>query len=146
MPDKAFERTVDFKDNRFGVGAYRWHPVVDVTFIAPDGSPTTLPLLFDTGATTTTLRCDLYPILGLTSWDSGEPRQVATASGSGLIQAYRYYTNLEIFGRRIRCPVHLQRLPENTGFMGLLGREEIFQEFGFGFWEKTHQLYVTLNP
>jgi hypothetical protein len=46
----------------------------------------------------------------------------------------------------VQCPVNLQVLPQNPLYMGLFGRDQIFQEFGFGFWERSHELYVTLNP
>ena len=42
--------------------------------------------------------------------------------------------------------VHLIKMPKNPLFMGLLGRDTIFQEFGFGFWERAQELHVTTNP
>jgi hypothetical protein len=37
-------------------------------------------------------------------------------------------------------------MPPNPLFHGLLGRETVFNEFGFGFWESTHELFVTTSP
>ena len=48
----------------------------------------------------------------------------------------------EHFGKVLQCPVNLQILLQNPLYMGLFGIDQIFQEFGFGFWEKTNELYV----
>jgi len=145
MISKDFERTVRFYEAFDQNGNSVWLPIVGVTLLTPGGRGIGLPLLFDTGASVTTLRADLYPILGLHSWDQGEPVNTNTAGGT--VTAYKYRATLEIFGKVIDCPVHLlQLLPQNPLFCGLLGRDTIFQEFGFGFWESTHELYATTSP
>lgn len=122
-----------------------WVPIVTVNLLQPNGSRIALPLLFDTGASTTTLRHDLYPLLGVGSWDSGDPMDTLTAGGAEPVKAYRYRAMVELLGKVVECPIHLQILPTNPLYVGLLGREKVFEEFGFGFWEKTHDLYCTLG-
>ena len=144
MPAKNFERTIRFYQFQNQTGQSIWVPLVDVIFITASNSRIFLSLLFDTGASVTTLRADLYPILGLQSWDQGQRVEIATVSGPAI--AYQYTATLEIFGKTIICPVHLTQMPPNPFFSGLLGRDTVFREFGFGFWESTNELYVTTTP
>ena len=146
MPNKNFEQVVWFYElQSVPAGPSIWLPLVDVTLITQAGSRINLPLLFDTGASVTTLRAEFYSILGLQSWDQGQKVQTSTAGG--VKDVYQYVTTLEVFGKTITCPIHLNdQLPSNPLFMGLLGRDTVFNEFGFGFWENTHELYVTENP
>ncbi len=146
MPDKAFEHTISFFQVPTNSGTSVWLPLITVYLIQPGGNRVGLPLIFDTGASVTTLRHDLYPLLGVPSWDSGEPQQTLTAGGEDPVVAYRYEATLEFLGKAVRCPINLQVLPRNPLYLGLFGRDQIFQEFGFGFWERTHELYATLNP
>ena len=146
MPDKAFEHIISFYQVPTDSGSSVWLPLITVYLIQPGGNRVGLPLIFDTGASVTTLRHDLYPLLGVPSWDSGEPERTLTAGGEEPVVAYRYEATLEFLGKAVRCPIHLQVLPRNPLYVGLFGREQIFQEFGFGFWERTHELYATLNP
>lgn len=85
-------------------------------------------------------------MLGLTRWDSGQRMDVSTAGGQAAVPAYRYHARLELFGKVVDCPVHLQVLPRNPLYVGLLGREAFFDEFGFGFWEGTGELFATTSP
>lgn len=146
MPVKNFEQVVRFYEARQDPsGPSIWLPLVDVTLVTPANSRVSLPLLFDTGASVTTLRADLYPILGLQSWDQGIRVETDTAGGRKV--AYRYTYTLEVFGKIIDCPIQLaSELPFNPLFVGLLGRDTVFNEFGFGFWESTHELYLTPSP
>lgn len=144
MPVKNFERIVRFFEYQIPNGKLIWLPLVEVTFITPTNSRIFLPLLFDTGADVTTLRSDLYPILGLNSWDQG--LRVGVAGIGGSTEAYKYTATLEIFGKIISCPIHLVQMTTNPFFHGLLGRDTVFNEFGFGFWENTKELYVTTSP
>jgi hypothetical protein len=146
MPVKNFEQVVRFYEARQDPnGPSVWLPLVDVTLITPANSRVSLPLLFDTGASVTTLRADLYPILGLQSWDQGI--RVETDTAGGRTAVYRYTYTLEIFGKTIDCPIHLaSELPYHPLFVGLLGRDTVFNQFGFGFWESTHELYLTPTP
>lgn len=146
MPTREFEHTLQFHRVQTDSGATIWLPLITVNLIQADGNRVALPLLYDTGASVTTLRHDLYPLLGVPSWDSGEFCEAVTAGGETPVPAYRYHATLELLGKEVRCPVHLQILPRNPLYVGLFGREQIFQEFGFGFWESAHALYVTLNP
>lgn len=146
MVNKNFEHTIRFYQAQTVTGETVWLPIITVNLVRPSGSRVALPLLFDTGASTTTLRHDLYPLLGIPSWDSGDLQQTFTAGGANPVQAYRYQTTLELLGKAIQCPVHLQILPQHPLYLGLFGREQIFEEFGFGFWERAHEIYVTLNP
>jgi hypothetical protein len=142
MVSKDFDRTIKFRQI-LSNGHIINLPIVEVSFF-PNGIKTNVPLLFDTGASITTLSADLFPILGLQSWNQGVPSNAATASGIATI--YQYQTTIEIFGKSIHCPVCLAQLPHNPLYQGLLGRNTIFDEFGFGFWENARELYVTANP
>jgi hypothetical protein len=145
MVSKDFEHTIRFVRARDPSGNPLWFPIVEVILLTPGASPVTLPLLFDTGADVTTLRAEFYHLLGLRSWNQGAP--VNTGTGGGVAIAYGYRADLEIFGKTINTPIHLlSTLPYNPLFSGLLGRESIFEQFGFGFWESAHELYVTANP
>jgi len=146
MPVKNFEQVVRFYEARQNSnGPSIWLPLVDVTLITPANSRVSLSLLFDTGASVTTLRADLYPLLGLQSWDQGKRIESSTAGGPTTV--YQYIYTLEIFGKTIDCPINLtSQLPCHPLFVGLLGRDTVFNEFGFGFWESTHELYITANP
>jgi len=146
MPTKDFDQAILFHEfqpdpNRPSI----WLPLVEVTLISPTYGPINLPLYFDTGASFTTLKAELYPLIGLQRWDEGIP--VPTSTGGGQVTAYQYTATLEILGKTIVCPIHLNlSLVTLPPFVGLLGRDTIFNEFGFGFWEGTRELYVTGNP
>jgi hypothetical protein len=141
MPTKSFNHTVKFynvRNRSLGL------PLVQVDIIPQNKKPFSLSLLFDTGADITILRADLYPSLGLNSWDEGTAVQIDGIGGR--TTHYRYDTTIELFGKVIDCPIHLARLAPNPLFSGLLGRETVFKEFGFGFWESLHELYISTNP
>lgn len=145
MPSKNFERSVKFYEGKTQNDTPVWLPLVEVSLITPSSSRISLPLLFDTGASVTTLRADLYPLLGLQSWNEG--LRVQTGTGGGQVDAYQYTATIEVFGKSIQCPINLlQTLPFHPLFCGLLGRDTVFNEFGFGFWESTHELFVTESP
>ena len=146
MPTKDFEQMIQFYyEVRLGQNQPSiWLPLVNVTLITQTGR-VDLSLLFDTGASVTTLRADMYPLLGLQSWDQGQ--SVQTSTGGGVRIVYQYTATIEVFGKMITCPIHLNdQLPPNPIYVGVLGRDTVFNEFGFGFWERTHELYVTENP
>ena len=145
MPDRSFEHTVGFSAVQTP-NALVTLPLITVTLVQPNGMRVDLSLMFDTGASVTTLRDDLYPLLGVPSWDSGIPLQSETAGGVDPVRCYRYDATLELFGKAVNCPVHLMRLPRNPLYVGLFGRAQIFDAFGFGFWESARELYVTLTP
>ena len=145
MPSKNFDHSVKFYEGKTQNGTSVWLPLVDVSLITPSNRRISLPLLFDTGASVTTLRADLYHLLGLRSWNEG--LKVQTDTGGGQVDAYQYTATIEVFGKSIQCPIQLlPTLPPHPLFCGLLGRDTVFNEFGFGFWESTHELYVTTTP
>ena len=144
MPAKNFERVFRFFQFQDPSGQSIWLPLVEVTLITSQNTRVLLSLLFDTGATVTTLRAELYPMLGLQSWDQGQRVSVATAGT--VVDAYQYTFTLEIFDKTVDCPINLIQMPPNPLFHGLLGRDTGFTEFGFGFWENTHELFVTTSP
>jgi len=146
MPTKDFEHTIRFSTARTNTGKEITFPIVLVNLIQDGGKRVTLPLLFDTGASVTTLRHDLYPLLGLSSWDVGTQTETQTAGGQNPVRAYRYQMTIEFLGKVFECPVNLQELPQHPLFVGLFGREQVFQEFGFGFWENAEEIYINLNP
>ncbi len=144
MVTKTFDNTIQFYQTN-DRGRIIWLPLVQINLIKPDGNQVALSLMFDTGASVTTLRADLYPLLDLNSWDQGQAINVATAGGRGTTAHYRYQATLEVFGKQISCPIHLAEMPHNPLYVGLLGRDTIFEQFGFGFWESTHEIFITGN-
>lgn len=142
---KSFEHTISFLRVQTPNGEVSL-PLVAVTLIQPSGSRIGLSLLFDTGASVTTLRHDLYPLLGVPSWDSGQLMQTLTAGGAQPVPAYRYQARLEVLGKAFDCPINLQVLPTNPLYVGLFGRESAFENFGFGFWESSNELHSTGSP
>ncbi len=146
MPTKDFEQAILFHEFQpVPNGPSIWLPLVEVTLVSPTYGPCNLPLYLDTGASVTTLKKELYPLIGLQRWDEGHPVQTSTGGGGGTV--YQYTATLQIFGKTIVCPIHLNAsLVTPPPFVGLLGRDTVFKEFGFGFWEGTHELYVTGNP
>jgi hypothetical protein len=131
MPTKGFERIIPFTEVR-GVG---WFPIVEVMFIKSTGQRRPLPLLFDTGATQITLHSDwswLFP--------PGQLQQLNTVGSNSPLDG-----RIEFLGQTIDCNILMASLPKRPWMAGLFGRE-CFTSFGFGFWERTHELYVTLTP
>ena len=145
MVDKSFELSIPFYQVATPTGTIGF-PLVTVTLVQANGTRVSLPLLFDTGASVTTLRDDLFPLFGVPSWDSGQRQQTLTAGGIAPVDVYRYEATLEVFGKTIICPIQLAQLPRNPLYVGLLGRDTLFTEFGFGFWERIQELYVTSTP
>ena len=143
MIDKVFEQILPFRAVQTTTGP-KALPIITVQLIRGEGKRVTIRMLFDTGASTTVLRRDFAHLLGAKSWTDGEPVSVATAGGTRT--AYKFIARLEVLGKAIECPVHLMDLPDNPFYMGLLGREVVFEHFGFGFWESDRQLLVTVNP
>ena len=147
MQSLQFERAISFFSITLSDGTTISLPIVTVTLIQADGNRVSLPLVFDTGASVTSLRKDMYILLGLSSWDVGARVETATGGGEAPVDVYRYEgIVLEVLGKTLTCPVQLIPMPPNPFYVGLLGRETVFQEFGFGFWESTKQLYVTSAP
>ncbi len=147
MPTKEFEQMIQFLEVPQGPNQPSiWLPLVNIVLITPTNNRVSLPLLFDTGASVTTLRSDLYPVLGLQSWNQGQSVQTSTAGGYTTAYRYDQFT-IEAFGKTVNCPIHLcSTLPSHPCFVGLFGRETLFNEFGFGFWESSHEIYVSSNP
>lgn len=143
---KVFEGDLTFKPVT-GTEEVSWIPVVYGDFAFPGTDYVRISLLFDTGADCITLDKELYPLFGLRSWDDGGEPYSSNGTG-GSVDCWRYYLTVSLLGKTInRCPVDLQDMGKINGdFHGLLGREVIFDHFGFGFWEKTHKLFYTLNP
>ena len=99
MPSKNFEQVVHFIERRDSDGNIIHFPIVEVTLITSTNAQTILPLLFDTGASFTTLSHHLYPLLGLNSWNEGQRVQV-DAVGSRP-EVYQYTATFEIFEKTI---------------------------------------------
>lgn len=145
MPVKHFEQVIRFIQCPGPGRTSIWLPIVNVSLITVTNNSIFLSLLFDTGASVTTLPADFYFVFGVQSWDQGQRINIATAGGPSI--AYQYSATLEIFGKTINnCPIHLTQMSPNPIYSGLLGRETVFNEFGFGFWESVKELYVTNSP
>jgi len=136
MLAKLFETTIPFTEVQTGI----WYPIVEVTFVKADGQRRRLPLLFDTGATQITLHPEwawLFP--------QGITEQFNSVGDETAADGLRTQGRIEFLSRTIDCTILLAPLPRRTWMAGLFGRE-CFIPFGFAFWEKTHELYVNLNP
>lgn len=143
MVSKAFEDVVQFSEVVTTEGLLSY-PFVTIRIIRDDGSRAAIVVLFDTGADTTTLRVELAPLLGISSLQDGQPVTIATAGGE--VTMYRFSARLEVFAKDIECPILLRDLPKHPVCQGYLGREGLFEHFGFGFWEKDRELLVTTQP
>ncbi len=147
MADKSFEHSVPFQSGPGHHGVIRQLPIIPVTIFAADGTRHQLPLLFDTGASVTYLRHDLYPLFGVASWNQGGHRVSFGATGSSLEkEGYLYQAVMQVFGKTIDCPIVLTELPADPLFVGLFGRRGVYEHFGFGFWENSLELLATENP
>ncbi len=142
MVSKTFDHTVAFYEVNDSGRVFRI-PLIQVSLISPQ-SRFQVSLLFDTGADVTSLRADLFPLLGLPAWDVGLRIPLSTAAGN--CYAYQYDGVIELFGKRINCPIQLIPMSPNPLLHGLLGRDMVFKEFGFGFWESANELYVASAP
>lgn len=142
MVERVFERVLNFRRVQTPKGPV-WLPLITVELLYSEEKRLRIPMLFDTGASTTVLECGFATLLGAESWTDGEPENVATPGGTCM--AYRFTAQLEVLGKILECPVNLMDF-DFPGCAGLLGREAIFEHFGFGFWESDHQLLITTNP
>lgn len=143
MPVKNFELVLPFQEYYKPDGELIYLPLVKVT-ITTTNSSTEHSLMFDTGAEKTILNSNRFPILGLSSWDEGE--QVTVGGVGGYQIGYQYTFTLKIFEKDIISPIILLEIQDHPLIQGILGRDTIFNEFGFGFWESYKELYVTKNP
>ena len=137
MPLKFFDRTIPFT-RVAGNGSF---PIVEVTFIKQNGQRRVLPLLFDTGASWITLRPQyrwLFP-------KSITKQAVGTAGKKKTSQGTLTTGRIEFLGQTIDCQILLLPMSPNPLWAGLFGRE-CFARLGFGFWEATGELHVTVNP
>jgi len=143
MVTRSFENTIRFIGSPDNLAGPEFWPIIQATLLSPTGpsGPSIHPLLFDTGASSTCLCAGLYHFLGLADWDVGRYRPIDAAGGT--VPSYEYDVTLEVFGKRFTCPIRLIQMTKHERFSGLLGRHTIFKEFGFGFWERTRELYVT---
>ena len=145
MVSKTFELTVPFTQGRDpDTGQKYWLPILMVTITGQDGSDIQVPLLFDTGASFTTFKHSMAPMLFGGAWDSGQPRKRAIPSGSA--DVYTRQATFELFGKQITCSVDIMKMSDHPLFLGLLGRDQVFDKFGFAIWEGERELYVTLTP
>lgn len=140
---KQFEHEIPFRRHDIN-GRTVWLPLVTVSLYSPNNERHELSLYFDSGASVTTLRSDLYPLLGLANWNVGTP--MSTSAAGGRITTYRYQAMLEFLGTTKLCDIDLAPLEPNPLFVGLFGRAQMFEHFGFGYWERDHVLYITETP
>ena len=88
MVAKTFGNTIHFHEENVN-GRIISLPLVQVNIIKPDGNSVSLSLLFDTGASFTTLRAEYFPLLGLSSWDKGIAIPVSVVGST--ITNYQYH-------------------------------------------------------
>ena len=136
MPLKSFERTILFTNS-----GGRLYPIVEVTFVKPNGKRQILPLLFDTGASEIIIRPQYYYVFPRST--STQP--IGTAGKRRASVAKVTTGQMEFLGRAMNCTVLLLPMKSNPLWAGLFGRE-CLDKFGFGYWQSTGELHVTLTP
>lgn len=136
MPLKSFERTILF--TYFGGRSY---PIVEVIFVKPNGKRQLLPLLFDTGASCIIVRPQYHFVFPKST--STEP--VGTAGKRQASSAQVTTGRMEFLGKAMNVKVLLLPMKSSPLWAGLFGRE-CFDQFGFGYWQSSGELHVTLTP
>ena len=138
MLDKTFE----FKRPFLRDADNREFPIIEVRFLTAFGQWLRFPMLFDTGATDVVLRpryARLFPVAR--RWES-----VSTAGQSDSHKDVPIVdSQITLFGHVEGCEILLMDIPPHPLYAGLLGRS-VFKVFGFGFWERAGELYVTSQP
>jgi hypothetical protein len=137
MPDnKSFERNIPF----IHVQGNYWCPIVKVAFLSPNPRRLELYLLFDTGAD----HIVLHP-----EWEFAFPnlKEKDYTGLSGKAKGKTVQGQIEFYGHIIGCEIGFgpKEMERRTWMAGLFGRD-CFKSFGFGFWERDRQLYVTARP
>lgn len=135
---KSFDFVVPFAQLAPG----RSLPLVSATFFPSVGRPFVLALIFDTGATQITLRTEYAQFFGKTQSAGVNVPGSAQAATGALTTG-----TVEVFGRTLRDRqiLFLDLATPDPAIAGLLGRD-CFDSFGFGFWESTRELYVSMSP
>lgn len=136
MPLKSFERTILLTN----VGG-RSYPIIEVIVVKPNGKRQVLPLLFDTGASCIMIRPKFHYMFPRST--STEP--VGTAGKRRPTLAKVTTGQMEFLGKAMNCRVLLLPMNSSPLWAGLFGRE-CFDQFGFGYWQSTGELHVTLTP
>jgi len=137
MVTKSFDLIVPYtKDEDTGL----WYPIVEARFLGLGTRWYRLPMLLDTGATEIVLRPDYQPL-----FPPGVEERVNAVGDKHPRKGILTRSRIEFFGLEGDCEIIFTDIPSNPLFAGLLGRN-CFLQFGFGFWEKSKELYVSLNP
>lgn len=119
------------------------YALVDTKISMPGQNKTaSFPLLFDTGASQVVLARPIGVMLGITKSGPGIPQYSNTANGVARGMLYEG-VQIEVFGKKVLCPVVLLPTQFPSFYQGLLGRQALYQYFGFGFWEKESKLYIS---
>jgi hypothetical protein len=137
MLSKSFEVTIPFIHTPEGL----WEPLLQVTILKPNPRKLDVPLLFDTGAD----QILLHPY-----WEFAFPHGLSPHTFVGIggdVKGKYTRGQIQLLGRTIDCNIGFgpPEMAQKTWMAGILGRE-CFKSFGFGFWERARQLYVTAKP
>jgi hypothetical protein len=133
---RTFERTIPFR----AVYGRGFLPLVVIKFFPPNVDPFILSLILDTGATQITLHSDY------SDWfPQGNPAEANVAGSADKAKGTETRSTVEVFGQTLfdRKILFLDLGDLNPTFAGLFGRD-CFSSFGFGFWESSREIYVTL--
>ncbi len=137
MFSKSFDLTIPFtEDANTGI----CYPIIEASFSGLGERWYTLPLLLDTGSTDIVLRPAYQPL-----FPPGVEETVNTVGDRAPRRGTVTKSRIELLGLAGNCEIVFIDIPPNPLFAGLLGRN-CFQPFGFGFWEKSRELHVSLSP
>lgn len=138
MESKDFERTFRFEQDP---DDGQWYPIVRADFLTKFNTWITIALLFDTGATDIVLRRDY-----LKTFTPAADKSMKVPGRKKPHSARSATSRVNLWGVERDCTLVLEHLPEIPIYNGLFGRRPLFSDFGFGFWERDSELYVTLKP
>jgi hypothetical protein len=134
---KSFDLTIPFTEDPL---SGLWYPIIEASFSGLGDRWYTLPLLLDTSSTDIVLRPAYQPLFPL-----GVEETVNTVGDTAARKGTVTESRIEFLGLEGDCEIVFIDIPANALFAGLLGRN-CFMPFGFGFWEQSRELYVSLNP
>ena len=135
-PTKKFEWTIPFTELDG-----KSYPIVEVKFLTQLGAWIPIPLIFDSGAEVTLLLpryAENFP--------AGEEELIGVVGSSNAVPAPVIKgIEVDFLGQSAKRDIIIRQFPCHPFVGGLFGRD-CLKPFGFGYWEGSRELYVTLKP